>query len=76
MTLPGVVVLESDGKTLVNIGDRINGPGHGDDYRLRLTLQPGPRRSTSASSRMAKTMLTSRRRSSMRRESSLQALAG
>jgi Ca2+-binding RTX toxin-like protein len=37
---PGVVVVESDGRTLVNAGTTLGGPGLGDNYRLRLTLAP------------------------------------
>ena len=36
----GVVVIESDGTTLVIAGTTAGGPGPGDSYRIRLTLQP------------------------------------
>ena len=36
----GVVVVESDGATRVVAGTTAGGPGPGDNYRMRLTLQP------------------------------------
>ena len=38
---PGVVVIESGGRTLVVAGDTVNGPGPGDSYDIRLTQNPG-----------------------------------
>jgi Ca2+-binding RTX toxin-like protein len=38
---PGIVVIESGGRTLVVAGDTTTGPGPGDSYEIRPTQNPG-----------------------------------